>query len=300
MFTASIENVNNEILTLTGKETDYQIISILGLNPPNAQINVSTIAGLDGAKFNSSKLDTRQIVITLKINGDVETNRQTLYKYFSTKEWCKFYYQNTNRNVYINCYVQTFECDLFSNSETAQISLLCPNPYFNDMETIIDDISKVVSAFVFPFAFGSVGATNPYATILPGTDNAIPFSTIEVDRITDIYNNSSAETGLIIEITFNNDVNVVELRNTETGETFTISYNFLDKDKVTINTNKGEKSITLLREGVSYNLFTAIQSGSTFFQLTVGDNFFSYTADSGASDSYVNIVYKHNTVYRGV
>lgn len=300
MFEAKIENAKGRVLTLTQDESNYQVVSITGLNPPNAQINTSTIAGLDGARYNSAKLETRQIVITLKINGDIETNRQQLYTYFSTKDWCKFYYKNANRDVYIECYVQNFECDLFTNSEKAQIALLCPQPYFKNMNEIIDDISKVLAAFEFPFAFGSDGATNPYAEIDTSTDEAIPFSTIDTSRVTDVYNNSESETGVIIEIDIYETVNEIQLRNTETGDSFTLNYNFIENDKITINTNKGEKSVSLLRNGVTYNIFPAIQKGSIFFQLSLGDNYFSYTADNGASDDGIHILFKHYTVYRGV
>ena len=71
MFTLKIENIKNTILELTQNESNYQILSVKGLNPPNAQINRSTIAGLDGSKCNSSKLEERNIVITLKLNGDI-------------------------------------------------------------------------------------------------------------------------------------------------------------------------------------------------------------------------------------
>ena len=81
MFEARIENTKGSILTLTNNESKFQLISITGLNPPKAQINVSTIAGLDGAKFNSAKLETRNVVINLKINGDVEENRQLIGMY---------------------------------------------------------------------------------------------------------------------------------------------------------------------------------------------------------------------------
>lgn len=303
MFEAKIENVKGEILTLTGNEGNFQIISITGLNPPHAQINTSTIAGMDGAKFNSSKLDTRQIVITLRLNGQgeiVETNRQMLYTFFSTKEWCKFYYKNANRDVYIEAYVQTVDCNLFQNKQTMQIAILCPQPYFKNMNEIIDDISKVIAAFKFPFAFGSVGATNPSVQILSGTDDAIPFSILETNRITDIYNESSVITGLIIELSFSDNVNQVKIINTETGEYMTLNYNFLANDIVTINTNKGSKSVTLLRNGITSNIFASLQAGSTFFQLALGDNYFSYTADNGDSDNALSIVFKHYTLYRGV
>lgn len=300
MFKCKIENVKNDTLTLTQNEGNFQVLSITGLNPPNAQINTSNVAGLDGSKFNSSKLQNRNIVIMLKINGDVETNRLNLYKYFATKEWCKFYYENEHRNVYIDCYVETFECDFFTDKEIAQISLMCPSPYFKDMEEIIDDISKVLGAFEFPFAHGSKGATNPSVSIDNSTDNAIPFSTIDMSRITNVYNNSESETGVIIEIDVLGAVNLIQIRNTKTGDSFTIEYNFIENDKIIIDTNKGQKSILLVRNAITINLFTAIKKGSTFFQLSIGDNFFGYTGDTGSSDDSINIVFKHYNVYRGV
>ena len=300
MFKCKIENIKNNILTLTQDESNFQVLSITGLNPPNAQINTSTVAGLDGLKFNSSKLQSRNIVITLKINGDIEANRINLYKYFATKEWCKFYYENEHRNVYIDCYVETFECDFFTNNETAQISLICPQPYFKDMDEIIDDISKAVAAFEFPFAHGSKGATNPYAEIDDSTDNAVEFSTIDTSKVTNVYNDSESETGVIVEIDILETVNLIEIKNTRTGDNFILEYNFVENDKIIIDTNKGQKSVILIRNAVTSNLFTAVRKGSTFFQLSIGDNFFGYLVDEGASDDLIHLVFKHYTVYRGV
>ena len=61
MFTARIQNRSGEVYVLTGDEPVYQVVKILGLNPPQAQINLTTVVGLDGAKFNSSKLETRNL-----------------------------------------------------------------------------------------------------------------------------------------------------------------------------------------------------------------------------------------------
>lgn len=300
MYTAQIENMLGDILTLTQKESDYQILSITGLNPPNAQINTTTMYGMDGAKFNSSKLNTRNIVITIRINGDVEGNRQQLYEYFPTKEWVKFYYQNNNRNVFIEGYVENLECDFFTNSEQAQISIICPQPYFKAMDEIIDDASKVTSVFVFPFSFGSKGATDIDITPDASTDDAIPFSTIEQDLELDIYNGSSVETGMTITVTFYGSVNQIKIVNTGTGEYMTINYAFLSGDVLTINTNKGQKGITLQRDATTTNIFGSLVQGSTFFQLIPKDNFFSYLADNGTNDTLVHVVFYHNTLYRGV
>ena len=151
MFICKVENTRNNILTLTQNEDNFQVLKITGLNPPKAQINTTKMATLDGKKFNSSTLNERNIVITVKLNGDVEKNRIRLYSFFRPKEWCKFYYKNSSRNVFIEAYTENVECDLFTNKEVMQISLLCPEPYFKDVQEIIDDISKILSKFEFPF-----------------------------------------------------------------------------------------------------------------------------------------------------
>lgn len=286
MFVAQIENTKNEILRLTQSESDFQVVSILGLNPPKAQINSSRIAGLDGSKFNSAKLEERNIVITLKLNGDIERNRLRLYTYFNTKEWCKFYYKNGSRNVYIEGYVETTEVDLFSQQELMQISIICPYPYFKAVDLIIDDISKVLANFTFPF---SINVSHP-----------IPFSTLETERVTNVYNDSESETGLIIDIDVLGSINNIVIRNVITGDDFAVTYPFIENDKITINTNKGQKSIILKRGVSETNIFASIGKDSKFFQLSTGDNYFSFLVDDGVNDALIHIVFKHYTVYRGV
>lgn len=286
MYEAKIENVNGEVLLLTGNEPVYQVINITGLNPPKAQINTTTIVGLDGAKFNSSKLETRNIVLTVKINGDVEANRLKLYQYFRTKEWCKFYYTNDSVNVFIVGYVESVECDLFTNNETAQISILCPDPYFKSITEIITDISNTMALFTFPF---SINLGEPIA-----------FSSYDENKVSNVYNASESETGVVIEITFLEAASSIQIRNTATGDDLILNYSFQKNDVVTINTHKGQKSIFLLRNGKTSNIFSALEQGSMFFQLAVGSNLFGYLVDGGSGNESVLVTFTYNTEYRGV
>ena len=180
------------------------------------------------------------------------------------------------------------------------MSLLCPQPNFKSIDLIIDDISKMIPCFEFPFAFGSNGATNPYEISDPETDDAIPFSEIQVDRITDVFNESESECGMEIDIFVLQAITSILIQNTETGEFMELTYNFAEGDEIIINTNPGNKHITLVREGVSSNLMSAMTKGSTFFQLALGDNFFGFTLNEGADDTYVSILFKHYTIYRGI
>ena len=288
MFICKIENGKGNVLTLTQNESNFQVIQIDGLNPPNAQLITTSVAGMDGARFNSAKLETRNVVIYLKLNNDAEENRIMLYKYFSTKDWCKFYYKNDHRDVYIECYVQTVEVTPFSENEIMQISLLCPQPYFKDIDEIIDDISKVIAGFKFPFSINN--------------GSPIPISTFDTNKVTVIKNSSESETGVTIEIDVLKAINKVFIRNTITGESMVInnSSGFQSGDVITITTHIGEKSVSLMRNGSKTNLFSKLQAGFKFFQLSLGDNRFTYQIDNGSHDDYVKIEFKHRSMYRGV
>lgn len=284
MFTFKIETFNRIVLELTRKESQYQIISITGLNPPNAQINSSSVAGMDGAIFNSSLLDPRNVVITIKINGDVEKNRLLLYKYFRTKEKCKIFYQNSSLNVYIEGFVETLELNHFENSQTAQISIICLNPYFKDLKTIVDDISKIIKLFSFPFSI-----TEP-----------TPISEININRVSIIINSSESETSLLIKVRFRSNMQKLEIKNIITGEQMIINYPFIKDDYLVISCYKGSKYVKLLRNGKEYNLIPYLLKGSIFFQLRIGENRFSYLADEGKKDHLLSIQFEHYNVYRGV
>lgn len=286
MFSLKVENAKGAILELTNDETNFQVTNVEGLTPPNATINTSDFANGDGSAFNSSKIPNREIVITVYINGDVQTNRLTLYQYFRNKNWCKIYYTDDQRDVYIEGYVQAFEAPIFTQKQVAQISILCPDPYFKDIETIVKSISKALKKFTFPF---SINIGEPIA-----------FSEIELEKITNVINESESETGLIVKVTFMGRVDKLEIRNIDNGQNFIIDYNFMANDKLVINCNRGSKSVILTRDAVEYNLIPYVRSGSTFFQLGIGDNNFSFLADDGTSDMSVDIQFNYYKVYLGV
>ena len=209
MYTAMIENRNGEVLILTGKEPVYQVTKILGLDPPQAQINLTSIVGMDGARYNSAKLETRNIVLTVKINGDAEKNRLDMYRYFRTKEWCRFRYKTETRDVFIDGYVENVECDLYSNAETAQISIICPDPFFKSAEEYEANLSAVMGLFTFPF---SINEGEP-----------VPFSEIDESRTTTIVNESESETGLTITARFDEAASALQIIDKGTEETLTLA-----------------------------------------------------------------------------
>ena len=286
MITLKIQRANGAEITLTGRETEFQVIDIEGLNPPKAQVNITSLAGFDGGKFNSAKLETRPIVITIKINGDAEANRLFLYDVFRPKELIRMFYKNDRRDIYADGIVDSVECTAFTNAELAQVSITCPDPYLKSVEEIISDVTDTLSLFHFPFFIN--------------TNEPIPFSTYSNNETVNVYNDSDAGTGVNIEIDFTGAVAKLELKNTTTGEGLTLVDSFIADDRVFINTNQGHKSIRRLRNGVSTNIFSKLQKGSIFFGLVPGDNEIDFRADNGSSNEDVYILFRFHKKYMGV
>lgn len=282
MYTLIVENEKGEQLELTHNEA-YDVIKIEGLGPPPAAINNTKISGIDGAKFNNSKVEVRNLVIYLNIKSPVEENRQLLYDYFHVKRKVKIYFKNQNRDVYIEGYIETFENDLFENLQQPQISIICPEPFWKAIDDLLVEFSDDISLFEFPFAIEEEG--------------------IELSRInfetTKVINNGSVETGIVVELYATTDQILNPIIYNKTAQTFfKLNFDMYKGDLIIINTVQGQKSVTLMRNNVVTNIIGNRESGSSWIQLIPGANEITYDADEGAENLVVNLTLTRK--YEGV
>ena len=284
MFTLKIENANGEIFELTHDSRNYAVTGVEGLTYPPTAVNTSTGGGLDGTFHNSSRVDQRNIVITIILNGDIEANRQRLYKIFNLKKPCKIYFQNENRSVFITGYVETLEGDLFVKREQMQISIICPRPFWEDLNTIYTELSNTLKLFEFPF---SIAFNNP----IPFSDH-IDYPLAVIDNIGDI------EAGVIMNVSITDTVTGLKLYNLTTQKYIGFDYTFGDGDELTIDTISGEMSAMLNRNGDMINLLNYMADGSTWLKLLPGENEFSYAATAGADS--VSCTFALSALYGGV
>lgn len=285
MFSLKIENHKGEIIELTHNPA-YTITEITGLNPPAANINTVEAALLDGAIFNSSRVGIRNIVINFAIENSAEANRIALYRYVKTKKPCTVYFQNGRRNVYINGYFETLDINLFEQKQMAQISIICPLPFFIDMEQQNMEFSHTLALFQFPFSIDENG--EEFSETLTGDE--LYFNAV---------NSGDIETGVIITIAANGgSLTYPSVTNTTTGETFKVNYILRESDELIINTNRGQKSVTLIRGDTTTNLINYIDSSSTWLQLETGANDLMCNAVFGSENLSCSIAY--NLKYEGV
>ena len=282
MYSLKVENDRGNTLELTNNP-NYTVFKIEGLNPPKATINSSVNTTTDGSSINSVRMENRNIVIYATIEGNVEANRINLYKYFPVKKTVKIFFTNGTREVYISGTVELIECDLFSDKQVAQISIICPRPYFKNVDDLVTMFSDVSKMFSFPFAIAKTG---------------VEFSSISTNQRRSIINSGDIETGVVIKLfatgTVVNPVVYDVLKRTQLRLNFTM----IPSDTLVINTNVGEKSIELIRDGVSYNALGYMAQDSTWFVVEAGDNVFTYDADSGNSN--LQLTFTTSILYSGV
>lgn len=268
MYHLIVENESGDKLELTNNR-NYDVLDVSGTNPPVAAINTVNVAGMDGSRFNSSRAQQRNIVITLNIQHPIEANRLALYKFFRVKRWVKLYYQNRRRDVYIEGYVESLENNPWSQAQQPQISIICPQPYWLSTSETTVDFSTSNAAFEFPFSIPSDG---------------IEFSTLE-QIVSEVVNVGEVQTGGIITFFATTDQIINPKFYNRTSNTFFgIDFEMNQGDLITVNSLIGQKSVTLLRDGVKTNILSDRTDGSTWLTLGPGENEVSFGSDEGSEN----------------
>lgn len=281
----------------------FLIKSVTGLGPVKANVNTTEVVTNDGSMFNSARLSQRNIVFQLAfvntVYGEtIEDVRQKSYKYFPAKKSVEIAIETDNRYVKIKGYVEFNEPDIFSSQEGTQISIICPDPYFysaGEDGNNVTDFYTIDPVFEFPFSNESL------------TEPLLAFGEIQIKTEGVITYHGDSEIGVVIYIHAIGKATNINIYNTETREVMSINTDRLEQltgkglvasDDIVINTAKGEKSITLVREGVSYNILNCLDKNTDWFSLSKGDNIFVFTAETGVTNLQFRI--ENQVIYEGV
>lgn len=322
-----ITNFAGEELTIelaNPYDTGLAILNIDGIGPAEATINTTDFASTDGSFFNSARVNNRNIVITIKFLADVEHNRHVLYGYFPTKKPVTLLFTTEERIVEIEGYVEHNEVDIFTSFEGAQVSIICPNPFFH---TPGDGINEIFSGIDSEFEFPTVGSYADHATTINPTglysntggyrDHANTSAKADNDHIrfgeilkltekTIVYD-GEADTGLLMQFHAIGDVSNLMIYNGDTQEVMYIDSDAITEitghdiqsgDDITISTVVGNKYATLYRAGTTYNILNAINKDADWLQVRSGNNRFIYSASKGID--YIECSFVYYALYDGV
>lgn len=286
MFSLKLENEYSNIVDINDN-VNYVVLAVSGLNPPSASIFTAKSPNRKGVKYNGSSLNERNIVITIKILGDIEANRNALYAWVDTEQYCKVHYKNGRKDVYCEGHVEDCDIDFFTDNEVVDLAIICENPYWKEWQDISTDISNLLRQFTFPFAIESTG---------------VPFSTLLESNTASILN-AGAETGIRITVSCTGTVENLVIfdakEQTEQTGAFRLNKTFYAGETVVIDTEASPKTCKLYKsDGTVENILKYVGANPTWFKLKKGMNSFGFFADSGTANAEITIGYTNK--YLGV
>lgn len=270
-----------EMVLAEPEKSGFLIKSIDGLGAPKADVNIDDLANVDGGIFNSSRANTKNIVMNLIFwprshDDSIETLRQLSNKYFPLKRMITIVVKTDNRKTYAIGYVESNEPDIFSKQEGCQISIQCPDPWMHSLEQYTRDFSGVIPMFHFPFSNESLDVPK----IIMG-------ELVEREYYTVSYQ-GDVETGINIIIHALDEIDKLSIYNITTRERMIIDPEKLEQftgsklkaqDEIYICTIKKERSAYLLRNGKFTDIFSCITRNSDWLRLVKGKNQFAYVTE---------------------
>lgn len=298
--TVKVTNHRNESFTFNLRHpygSGMFIASIDGLGPVKAIVNVSEQSTDDGGRFNSARLEKRNIVFTIGYFEEptIEEARLKSYKYFPIKQEIKLEFDMGTKIVQTRGIVEANAPDIFSRQAATQISVVCPDPYFYSIGGQTTTLAGVESMFHFPFSNESL------------TENLIILSENRTTQSQSLLYKGDFDIGIQINIHATDTVTNLTIYNLTTKESMSIDtqklveltgQGIINGDDILISTDRFSKFITLIRGGEHYNIINALGKDTDWFKLIKGENVFVYTTDVGAADVEFRITNK--TAYEGI
>lgn len=267
----------------------FLLTTVDGIYKVENNITISNSNLIDGGIFQGSNITSRNIVLTVRDKDNHKDNREFLYRLFKpNSEGVLRYFENDDVKR-INYYVESIDVTGVYSSRQATISLMCADPFFYDNEETVEYLAEWRGSFEFEHQFTSSKEEIGYRSLV---------KSLNIQNLT-----PRDDVGLNIEITSVGAAKNLKITNVEQNKTISIGtdekpFNMVAGDIVNIVTEKGNKNVTLTREGVTIGINNYLSEDSEFIQLGVGNNHIGYDASEGVSNLSFKIAYTFK--YNGV
>lgn len=278
------ENNAGQSIIFTYDFTPLHLVSVDGIYKVESNIYMTDNTMIDGSTYQGSTIAKRNIVITAEMKDNYQNNRNLLYKVFKPKEKGTMTYTENDESRQIEYVVEDMEITEKGVVRTATISLLCPDPYFKDLDNIEINMTSWIPMFEWDHEF---------------KDEGEEFSVKDTEQIKDIDTESAADyIGVTIIIAADGNVTNPSIYHFETDETIKVLTTLTAGQRLIITTETNDKNIYLEKDGKREEINALLDEDSEFIQLFNGVNTLQYDADSGAQYMNVMVIYKRR--YLGV
>lgn len=282
------------------RKSGFAVKGITGLGPPKANINTTEMITSDGSLYNSSRVTQRNIVLSLLYLPvpTIEEVRQLSYKFFPINKEVTLIIETDKRTAVTKGYIESNEPDIFSKLEGATISIICPDPYFyadGDDAINVTVFRGKENLFEFPLVNDSL------------EENLIELGAIRESTTQNIYYAGDSDVGVDIVMDVSGEVGDITVYKITTREQFTLQSGkvaaltgngFIKGDRIVVRTSRGEKGVTLYRDGDEINILNCLLRGADWIRLTKGDNLITYDTTKGGE--FLDFWIENKVIYEGV
>lgn len=276
----TIENAWGEVLNLSADPRYAATLN--GTGPTSATINRAKVAVADGTHYNSATADERNLLLTVYLQRDIGRARRNLYRWLTSKQYIKVYYQEDDLNVYVEGYVETAEVNPWEQNQNVAASIICPMPYWRDVKETYTDASKSQNLLEFAFAIEETG---------------VELSISDKTRSTIIRNSGTVETGATFVLIATTLVDSPRIYDMGTGSFIGFDVLLEPGDRLEVCTITGKKRVSHIRAGVQSNYINTVMDGSEWLQMAPGANEYSYTVEENGE---CQLGIYHTNMYAGV
>ena len=243
-----IMNGQGQVLALSLRDSSsgYLVKEIDGLDPVKATLVSSNFAQIDGAQYQTSRRDPRNITMKLGLwpayaMTTAQALRMNLYKYAMPKSIVSLrLYLDDVLFATTTAVVESVTSSLFTSDPEVDFSFMCFDPdfYSPSMTTVH-------------------GATTSGSTPQP------------------VNYAGSSDAGVVFTLNIDQSFSAITLHNTRpdsTEQVLEVGFSFLAGDVLVINTIPGQKAVTLTRSGITSSLLYGVVAPPGWTSLAQGLN----------------------------
>jgi len=243
------------VLPIGDSTEGYFVKDITGLDPVKATLVSSSVASIDGAQYQSSRRETRNLVFKIGVEisqryGSVSALRKRLSSFLMPKSEAHFrFFSDDMPPVDISARVETFEFPLFTQEPEAICSLIAYDPDFIEAEST----TFTGAATSVPTEFG-------------------------------LNYEGSVETGFKFRLNVTRNISEFKITH-RSSDDFVGSFEYADTllagDVVEISTVSGNKYVTLTRNGSEQPKLYAMSPYSNWINVFPGLNYLGLVIEGG-------------------
>lgn len=279
----TLRNEDGVALSLsdTGFTGRFALADADGLYEVAGNVQTSENSMTDGSAYLGSTQRARNIVLTLydTVNGDHEGARSVLYNVFPLKKPGILTYTEDRETRRIPYYVENINSDGQRPARCYTISLICPDPFFEDADERQATNSGVNGGIEWPVEFLAAG---------------IEFGVISNDSIEIMNNTGGDSVGFTAVFAATGTVSNPALTRMQTGEIMAFSGVQLNAgDYLTVTTYPGNMHAILSSSGIDTDVTASMTFESEFLRLAFGANTFEISADTGSDSLNVTVYYRY-------